>query len=72
MNALLMNTDGQLNTANGFQALLSNTTGSDNTAIGNGALSTNTTGAVNTATGVERSLATRLATTTRLTVLLRS
>ena len=49
--ALVSNTTGSFNTANGADALLSNTTGDDNTAIGDFALFSNTEGGANTATG---------------------
>ena len=51
MRALLHNTTGNHNTANGLNALLSNTTGIVNTAIGNRTLQGNTTGSLNTALG---------------------
>ena len=49
--ALLNNTTGAQNTANGVSALFSNTTGNFNTAAGDHALFSNTTGNYNTATG---------------------
>jgi hypothetical protein len=51
--ALVLNTTGDQNTANGAFALSSNSTGGSNTAHGVVALSSNTTGASNTATGVQ-------------------
>ena len=51
MLALLQNTTGNWNTANGVDALWQNTTGSQNTAIGVEALRDNTTGSFNTALG---------------------
>ena len=51
--ALVSNTIGSDNTANGANALLSNTTGSDNTAIGVEALFNNGNGSNNTAIGVD-------------------
>jgi len=51
--ALLYNTTGANNTANGFEALLGNTTGKDNTANGYYALASNTTGTNNIANGFE-------------------
>ena len=47
----MLNTTGNDNTANGFQALFSNTTGNSNTANGLEALLRNTTGNQNTAMG---------------------
>jgi uncharacterized coiled-coil protein SlyX len=49
--ALLSNTTGASNTANGAFALFSNTTGTVNTAVGDSALLNNTTGNFNTAVG---------------------
>jgi hypothetical protein len=51
--ALLSNTTGNFNTADGFHALYQNITGSENTANGEGALFNNTAGGQNTATGFE-------------------
>ena len=51
-----LNTTGDNNTANGFEALFNNTTGSYNTAIGFNALFSNTTGGNNTADGILGSL----------------
>jgi hypothetical protein len=48
---LKLNTSGESNTANGFQALLSNTSGYKNTANGVDALLFNTIGGINTASG---------------------
>lgn len=48
---LFSNTDGDSNTAVGFDALSSNLTGGDNTANGAFALVFNTTGSENTANG---------------------
>jgi len=50
LNALYSNTDGNLNTANGYQALYSNMSNL-NTAIGYQALTLNTSGSANTASG---------------------
>ena len=52
LNALVNNTTGGNNTANGSGALSNNTTGGDNTANGFGALNNNTTGNNNTAIGL--------------------
>ena len=49
--ALVTNTTGTYNTANGFQALINNTTGDFNTANGIDALLSNITGNFNTANG---------------------
>src|SRR5438874_1829923 len=51
LDALVNNTTGFGNTANGALALLNNTTGNYNTATGDTALWSNTTGSNNTATG---------------------
>ena len=51
VNALLENTTGANNTANGVNALSSNTTANNNTATGSNALLENTTGNNNTANG---------------------
>jgi hypothetical protein len=51
--ALLSNTTGEANTANGASALRANIFGDNNTAIGLSALFSNTAGAFNTAVGVE-------------------
>src|SRR6266487_2584980 len=45
------NTNGSFNVANGYQALFANTSGSWNTADGDWALNHNTTGSNNTASG---------------------
>jgi hypothetical protein len=52
MNALVSNTDGGSNTANGYQALYHNTDGIDNTATGFQTLFSNTGGHDNTVVGV--------------------
>jgi hypothetical protein len=51
VNALLENTTGANNTANGVAALLNNTSGRFNTAVGVNALFSNTTASNNTANG---------------------
>src|SRR5256885_14255189 len=53
LDALVNNTTGFGNTANGALALLNNTTGNYNTANGDTALCSNTTGSNNTATGYD-------------------
>jgi hypothetical protein len=53
VNALLSNTSGDLNTANGVEALLSNTIGNGNTANGVQALRSNLDGTSNTAMGYQ-------------------
>ncbi|MFL5788824.1 MAG: T9SS type A sorting domain-containing protein [Flavisolibacter sp.] len=50
-DALLANTSGAVNTANGYYSLISNTTGYSNSAFGNTSLRYNTTGADNTGFG---------------------